>query len=356
MKATRCEHMRRWSSVATLTASRWGAKQPTWATNTAQQVVRMHKAAKNVGSIQNTPHLKRKLGQHLLVTESILSDTVNAANLPRLLAENAAASDSARAGQARVRVLEIGPGTGNLTSALLNAMASVHVHAVEYDPRMVERLHERFADVRDRFTLENLDFEAFEFPKHDHEAHLHFDACVANIPYQLSSLIIARLSSYMFRYPERFRCAVLLVQEEFAQRLLARPGDQNYTRLSVNTALVASVSSVVPVGKHHFLPPPKVDSRVIKLEPLAAQVATDDPLFFQRFDTLLRIVFLRKNKTLRALLVSKTAQEVMELQGPDTLSAAERNEVVKNAVANALDECALTSSRAVKVPVDTFVK
>lgn len=66
--------------------------------------------------------------------------------------------------------------------------------------------------------------------------------------------------------------------------VLFRPGDQNYSRLSVNTALVADVSSVVKVGRTHFLPPPKVDSRVIKLVPTSRALVptTDaDTLFFQ---------------------------------------------------------------------------
>lgn len=63
-----------------------------------------------------------------------------------------------------------------------------------------------------------------------------------------------------------------------------RPGDQNYSRLSVNTALIADVSSVVKVSRAHFLPPPKVDSRVIKLVPVANRIVPafdDEKLFFQ---------------------------------------------------------------------------
>jgi 18S rRNA (adenine1779-N6/adenine1780-N6)-dimethyltransferase len=65
----------------------------------------------------------------------------------------------------------------------------------------------------------------------------------------------------------------------------SRPGSQNYSRLSVNTALVADVTSVVKVGRGHFLPPPKVDSRVIKLVPVANRIVppslANEKLFFQ---------------------------------------------------------------------------
>lgn len=240
----------------------------------------------NVSRVQGTPHLKRKLGQHLLVSERVLAQTVAAAQIPELLrakqpvtaATSTTATDSEDAG-ALVRILEIGPGTGNLTSALLGVSPRVHVHAVEFDARMVERLRERFKDEPLRLTVEQKDFEDFEFASHqppaiggldqeldedDGDLHsdtssmkrkrtsgraarklarltkkafereqqreasasqnerVHFDACVANIPYQLSSIIVSRLSNYMHRFPTHFKCAVLLVQEEFALRLLAK--------------------------------------------------------------------------------------------------------------------------------------
>lgn len=225
----------------------------------------------NVSNIQNTPHLKRKLGQHLLVSEKILSQIVDAAQIPTLVRDKqqsrAAADDTEHSDATEddihtvVRILEIGPGTGNLTSALLNASPRVHVHAVEYDTRMVERLNERFTEQQDRLKIEQKDFEEFEFASHQVEdadgdegsrakrssrasrktarltkrslekresdaakkkTRVHFDACVANIPYQLSSIIISRLSNYMHRFPTHFKSAVLLVQEEFALRLLAK--------------------------------------------------------------------------------------------------------------------------------------
>ncbi|TMW55289.1 hypothetical protein Poli38472_013180 [Pythium oligandrum] len=317
---------------------------------TDQLHVRGFSSSRNVAKIQSTPHLKRKLGQHLLINERILTQIVDAAELPALLAARQKEDENAV-----VRVLEIGPGTGNLTSALLNLSPRVHVHSVEYDERMVERLQERFGSEAERLSIEQTDFENFEFvTKEGDERVRHLDACVANIPYQLSSIIISRLTTYMHRYPERMQCAVLLVQEEFAQRLLAKPGSQNYSRLSVNTALVADVESVVKVGRNHFLPPPKVDSRVIKLTPrLTTEPLVGDDgekLFFQRFDTLLRIVFLRKNKTLRAALLTSTATTLME-KSAQALSKEERTIRVEEA----LEASGLTTKRAVQLPVQDLL-
>jgi 18S rRNA (adenine1779-N6/adenine1780-N6)-dimethyltransferase len=301
-------------------------------------------SSKNVSPVQGTPHLKRKLGQHLLVSDGILDHIVAASQLSE-------ASDS-------LRVLEIGPGTGNLTSALLQASPKVQVHAVEFDPRMVEQLKLRFpAEIEaGSLVLEHSDFEDFKFVVDEQQEK--FDACVANIPYQLSSLVVSRLSSYMHRFPTSFKCAVLLVQEEFALRLLAQPGSKNYSRLSANTALVADVTSVVKVPREHFLPPPKVDSRVIKLTPRAASTPAlpDDALFFQKFDALLRLCFERKNKTLRALLLAKTARSQYVLKEDALAEGEDKHQAITERVEDALEASGLTSNRAVKVSVGAFMQ
>ncbi|KAG6614421.1 dimethyladenosine transferase [Phytophthora cinnamomi] len=282
----------------------------------------------NVSRLRGTPHLKRKLGQHLLVSEGILDQIVAASELSEL-------SNS-------VRVLEIGPGTGNLTSALLRVSPKVQVHAVEFDPRMVEQLKLRFpAEIESgSLVLEHSDFEDFRFAAEEEteQQDKKFDACVANIPYQLSSLVVSRLSSYMHRFPTTFKCAVLLVQEEFALRLLAQPGNKNYSRLSANTALVADVTSVVKVPREHF-----------------CRLKADE-LFFQKFDALLRLCFERKNKTLRALLLAKTARSQYVVKEGSLAEGEDKHQAVTDRVEAALEASGLTSNRAVKVSVGEFMQ
>ncbi|CAH0475201.1 unnamed protein product [Peronospora belbahrii] len=300
----------------------------------------------HVSRLRGTPHLKRKLGQHLLISDGILSQIVAASEL------SATTSTS-------LRVLEIGPGTGNLTSALLQLSPRVQIHAVEFDFRMVEQLKLRFPTEieSERLVVEQCDFEQFQFvvANQPHQETL-FDACVANLPYKLSSIVVSRLLNYMHRFPMTFKCAVLLVQEEFALRLLASPGNKNYSRLSANTALVADVTSVVKVPRQHFLPPPKVDSRVIKLSPRAALMPVlpaDDELFFQKFDALLRLCFERKNKTLRALLLAKTARSQYLLNEAEE---EDKHQAITERVEAALEASGLASNRAVKVSVAEFMK
>lgn len=92
----------------------------------------------------------------------------------------------------------------------------------------------------------------------------YFDVCVANLPYQISSQIVFKL----LQHRPLFRSAVLMFQREFALRLAAQPGDDLYCRLSVNTQLLAKVTHVMKVGKNNFRPPPKVESSVVRIEPL----------------------------------------------------------------------------------------
>ncbi|KAF0718662.1 Aste57867_1558 [Aphanomyces stellatus] len=229
--------------------------------------------------VENTPSLKRSLGQHLLVNPSILQSIVDASDL--LPTDH---------------VLEVGPGTGNLTLLLLGLVDKVTV--VEYDHRMINQLKERFAG---ELASEQLEIVHGDFAKMSMGSLPPFDMCVANIPYNISSPVIGQLLSQP--HPS-LRGAVLMVQEEFALRLMATAGTKNYSRLSVNTSFQADVTSVVKVPRKNFVPPPKVDSRVIKIvlnntQPPVAQLA--------KLDTFLRIAFQRKNKTLRSQLTSKFA-------------------------------------------------
>ncbi|KAJ9597065.1 hypothetical protein L9F63_027047, partial [Diploptera punctata] len=87
-----------------------------------------------------------------------------------------------------------------------------------------------------------------------------------------------------------------MFQREFAQRLVAKPGDKLYCRLSVNTQLLARVDILMKVGKNNFRPPPKVESSVVRLEPRNPPPEIN----FEEWDGLTRIAFIRKNKTLSA--------------------------------------------------------
>mmetsp|Transcript_10934 Transcript_10934/g.30203 ORF Transcript_10934/g.30203 Transcript_10934/m.30203 type:complete len:345 (-) Transcript_10934:332-1366(-) len=193
-------------------------------------------------------------------------------------------------------VLEIGPGTGNMTIPLLQKAKKVV--ALEYDSRMVREVIKRVQNTSEESKLQVIHGDAMKtkWP--------FFDICVANIPYQISSGIVFKLLSHR----PTFRCAVLLLQEEFALRLSARPGEAMYCRLSVNTQLLAKVDQLMKVGKNNFRPPPKVESRVVRME----LKNPPPPVNFVEWDGMIRLLFNRKNKTLRSVLMTKSVMKLLE--------------------------------------------
>lgn len=193
-------------------------------------------------------------------------------------------------------ILEIGPGTGNLTKKLLEAGKSVI--AVELDPRMVLELQRRFqgTPLSNRLKVIQGDVLKCDLP--------YFDICVANIPYQISSPLTFKLLAHR----PLFRAAVIMFQREFAMRLVAQPGDTLYCRLSVNTQLLARVSHLLKVGKNNFRPPPKVDSSVVRIEPRGPLT----PVNFKEWDGLVRICFNRKNKTIGSIFRQKSVLNILE--------------------------------------------
>jgi 18S rRNA (adenine1779-N6/adenine1780-N6)-dimethyltransferase len=177
------------------------------------------------------------IGQHFLKNPAVITAIVDKAAI-----------------QMTDTVLEIGPGTGNMTIPMLQRCKNLI--ALEYDPRMVREVLKRVEGQQDiQRKLQVIQGDAVK------TAWPFFDVMVANLPYQISSVIVFKLLSHR----PMFRCAVLMFQEEFALRLTARPGENLYCRLSVNVQLLAKVDQLMKVGKQNFRPPPKVESRVVRI-------------------------------------------------------------------------------------------
>ncbi len=128
------------------------------------------------------------------------------------------------------------------------------VIAIEFDPKLVAVLEDRFKG-EEKLQLIHGDVLKVEFPV--------FDKVVANLPYSISSEITFKL----FRYD--FKLGILMYQYEFARRMIAKPGSDDYSRLTVNTAYFADASIIMKVPKGVFSPPPQVESAVVKVCPMA---------------------------------------------------------------------------------------
>ncbi|RPD76972.1 rRNA adenine dimethylase [Lentinus tigrinus ALCF2SS1-7] len=241
------------------------------------------------------------------------------------------------------KVLEVGPGTGNLTQYML-AQAK-HVTAVEMDPRMAAEVTKRVQGKPEQRKLELIigDFVKATLP--------YFDVCISNTPYQISSPLIFRLLSHR----PLFRVAILMFQKEFALRLVAKPGSDAWSRLSANVQLYAEVNVAMDVGRNNFRPPPKVESTVIRLVPRDPP----PPVEFGEFDGLARIVFGRRNKTVHANFMAKGVMEMLESNWKTWASVndmiVEDNINFKKKVEEVLEESGFSQSRAAKMDINDLL-
>lgn len=267
----------------------------------------------------------KKHGQHLLKNPGIIDKIIAASDIKP--------SDT---------VFEIGPGTGNLTMRLLEAAKRVVAH--EIDPRMAAEVRKRAANAgRNNLEVQEVDVLRGKWPV--------FDVCTANLPYQISSPFTFRLLAHR----PTFRCAVLMFQKEFAERLIANVGEKQYGRLAVNTRLFVKVSCVCKVSKGSFTPPPEVDSMVVKVVPREPPIEVD----FREWDGLMRICFGRKRKTLRSSFCTKDTLKTLEenyrtwcaLTGTPTT-----REPMKDLVLGVLSTVGLTEQRAIRIDLDTYFR
>jgi len=222
-------------------------------------------------------------------------------------------------------VLEIGPGTGNLTEQILPRCRSLL--AIDVDERMIAEVRKRvLLKGYQNFDTIRADALSVKFPD--------VNVLVANTPYQISSKLVFKIANHSTekknnQYVNRnFRCAVLMFQKEFGERMMAKPTNKNYSRLSVNTQFFFHVSKVCKVDRKSFTPPPKVDSVVVKLTPRRNKYDID----FVQWDALLRICFIRSNKTIRANFMSgRTLQNLYAIY-------TEFGKVRSNVDINSIDE------------------
>ncbi|KAH7350891.1 S-adenosyl-L-methionine-dependent methyltransferase [Rhexocercosporidium sp. MPI-PUGE-AT-0058] len=225
--------------------------------------------SKAQAATNNVFKFNTNVGQHILKNPGVAEAIVAKANLKP--------TDT---------VLEVGPGTGNLTVRILEKAKKVI--AVELDPRMAAEVTKRVQGKPEQKRLEVLlgDVIKTELPP--------FDICISNTPYQISSPLVFKLLAL----PNPPRTSILMFQREFALRLTAKPGDPLYCRLSVNAQFFSKITHVMKVGKNNFRPPPQVESSVVRIEP---KMGAERPgVSWDEWDGMLRICFVRKNRTLRA--------------------------------------------------------
>ncbi len=183
------------------------------------------------------------------------------------------------------RVLEIGPGNGALTRALLDRMAVVH--AIELDGILCEHLAEIFSReiARGQLTVQHGDATRCDIPP--------FDIAVSNLPYSASSKITFRLLD------AGFSVAVLMYQSEFAERMVAKAGTKDCGRLSIMVQTYAAVQTCFRLPPQCFSPRPQVHSTVVKIFPREPIFPINDR---HRYADVVRALFSHRRKTVRNCL------------------------------------------------------
>lgn len=225
----------------------------------------------------SAPHrAKKSLGQNFLVD----------ANQQRRIAAALDASPDDT-------VLEIGPGQGALTRHLVGEVGRLIL--VELDNDLAPALAGEYAD-DDRVSVVHAD--VMDLDLGELVADPHAMIVVGNIPYNITTPIIFRLLERELR-PKRI---VLMIQREVADRILAEPGTSEYGALSIGVRSVARVERLFHVGRGAFRPVPRVDSTVIRIEPIWPPPLTADEETDLR--TLTRAAFSWRRKQLQKTLRS----------------------------------------------------
>lgn len=236
----------------------------------------------------------RKKGQHFLIDRGIVERIAGYAGL---------SPDD--------RVLEIGPGTGNLTEVL--AARAGRVYAIEVDPDLAGELQElqdrsrRFQNV----VIVKGDALKVELPD--------YNKIVSNLPYQISSKITYRLLS------RPFDMAVLMYQKEFALRMTAVPGSKEYGRMGMAAGYLCQAEILEVVSRSAFKPMPEVESAIVRLKPREHQV--DAQRFIKFVEGLFSFRRKKVKKGLASMGVPKELLTVMDAtlleKRPEELSPKE---------------------------------
>ena len=230
---------------------------------------------------------RRRFGQHFLHDPRVLARIVDALTL--------SPSD---------RVVEIGPGEGALTGPLLEKVGKLE--AIEIDRDLAAGLAARHPPWR--LVVHCADALEFDFARFAPGLRL-----VGNLPYNISTPLLFHLA----RYADRVRDMHFMLQLEVVDRMVAAPSTPAYGRLSVALQSRFRMKKLFNVSKGAFRPPPKVESAVVRLEPLSELLAFDDDL--------LRRAFSARRKTLRNALpgVDLAALGIDPGLRPENLSPAD---------------------------------
>jgi 16S rRNA (adenine1518-N6/adenine1519-N6)-dimethyltransferase len=258
-------------------------------------------------AIEALPPLREVIAQHeLAARKSLGQNFLLDLNLTRKIARAAMPWTAPH-------VIEIGPGPGGLTRALLLEGAP-HLTAIERDDRCLAALADLVRAADGRLTLQpgdalETDFANLAPPPWQ---------VVANLPYNIATPLILNWVAQA----GNFTRITVLVQKEVAERLAAKPGGKTYGRLAVAAQWRCDVRMLFDIGPKAFVPPPKVTSTLVELQPRPRPLAEAEPAKLERVTAA---AFNQRRKMLRAALrpLWPDADAKLEQAGIDPTRRAE---------------------------------
>jgi 16S rRNA (adenine1518-N6/adenine1519-N6)-dimethyltransferase len=235
----------------------------------------------------------KALGQHFLLD-------------PGLLARIAAAAGNLEG----MNVIEIGPGPGGLTRALLETKAA-HVTAIEYDKRAVAAIT-ALAATTNRLSIIEADAIKADLPALVPAPR----AIVANLPYNIGTLLLVN----WLQQAAEYQSMTLMFQLEVAERICAAPNSGAYGRVSVLAQWLCEVTMLMRIPAGAFAPPPKVESALIRLTPRKEQPPREE---LKAMERLTAAAFGQRRKMLRGALKALGGEALCAKAGIDASRRAE---------------------------------
>ena len=216
---------------------------------------------------------KKKWGQNFLVDNNLLEKIINNVKI-----------DSNK------NVLEIGPGQGALSEKLVGICNELHMVEIDRDLIAILKQHNKLSQAE----IINQDILKVDLPALDIEN----PVVVGNIPYNITSPIVF----WLIKYLASWNRAYLMVQKELAQRLTAKIGTKDYSRLTVMTSLYFDIKICFLISPNVFLPKPKVQSAFIEI--IKKENSSHHNINLKSFDQVVRMAFNQRRKMLRNSLSS----------------------------------------------------
>ena len=213
---------------------------------------------------------KKKWGQNFLVDNNLLEKIINNVKI-----------------DSNENVLEIGPGQGALSEKLVGICNELHMVEIDRDLIAILKQHNKLSQAE----IINQDILKVDLPTLD----IKNPVVIGNIPYNITSPIVF----WLIKHLASWNRAYLMVQKELAQRLTAKIGTKDYSRLTVMTSLYFDIKICFLISPNVFLPKPKVQSAFIEI--IKKENSSHHDINLKSFDQVVRMAFNQRRKMLRLM-------------------------------------------------------